>query len=382
MIARLRNLLGLDKTSGPRCLRFDRPLVLLQSDDWGRVGVRDRAGWEELRAQGLNLGERPYDFYSLETAEDLGALAEVLRKHRDTSGRHPSIVMNFIMANVDFHLGLQGREKEIPLRPLTQGLPEGWQRPKLFEGYQEGIQNGLFYPAMHGLNHFCKKAVTRELNASGSRGELLKQLWRAGTPYIYWRMPWIGYEYWEPEVSARRRFLSAREQIDAISSAVKIFRDLFGAGPLSACAPGYRANEDSRTAWFESGVRVAQNGPSEQNRPYLNESGMLFTFRSIEMEPAMAPCVVEELVAQAERCFANGVPAVISSHSINFHSTIRDFRTSTIALLDEFLSRLEKRWPNLLYIHDGDLFSIATAGAYEGESGRMKVRAMAAEDNG
>ena len=41
--------------------RFSRPLVLLQSDDWGRVGVRDAEGQEELRAAGLSLGERPYD---------------------------------------------------------------------------------------------------------------------------------------------------------------------------------------------------------------------------------------------------------------------------------------------------------------------------------
>ena len=50
--------------------KFDRPLVLLQSDDWGRVGLRDQEGLEQLTAAGLALGQRPYDFYSLETAED------------------------------------------------------------------------------------------------------------------------------------------------------------------------------------------------------------------------------------------------------------------------------------------------------------------------
>ena len=53
---------------------FSRPLVVLQSDDWGRVGVRDREGWEQLRDLGVSLGERSYDFYSLETAEDVAAL--------------------------------------------------------------------------------------------------------------------------------------------------------------------------------------------------------------------------------------------------------------------------------------------------------------------
>jgi len=50
---------------------FGRPLLVLQSDDWGRVGVRDAEVCTELRAAGVNLGERPYDYYSLETAEDV-----------------------------------------------------------------------------------------------------------------------------------------------------------------------------------------------------------------------------------------------------------------------------------------------------------------------
>src|SRR6266403_792542 len=343
VITRLRNALGrARKSSAYPALRFDRPLVLFQSDDWGRAGVRDREGCEELVAAGLNLGEKPYDFYSLETAEDLHALGEVLRKHRDSTGRRPSMVMNFIMANVDFDRCFERGQKEIPLRPLTEGLPGTWRRPQLLEAYQQGIRDRLFYPALHGL-----------------------------TPYIYWRMPWIGYEYWDAEMRPVRRFLTVDDQRAAIQRAARIFRELFATGPFSACAPGYRANADSRTAWFETGVRVVQNGPGERTGPYLDGNGMLSTFRTVEMEPATERCDLERLMAQVEHCFVAGLPAVISIHSINFHSTIQDFRTPTLKLMDEFLSAIEKKWPDLLYVHDAELFSIATEGAYAGENGRV-----------
>jgi hypothetical protein len=78
-------------------------------------------------------------------------------------------------------------------------------------------------------------------------------------------------------------------------------------------------------------------------------------------------------VSQAEVCFAGGLPAVISVHAINFHSTIQDFRTPTLKLMDEFLTVLEKKWPDLLYLDDADLFSLATEGSYAGENGRVKV---------
>ena len=356
-------------------LRFDRPLVLFQSDDWGRAGVRDREGWEELCAAGLNLGEKPYDFYSLETAEDLHALGEVLRKHRDSTGRRPSMVMNFIMANVDFDRCFEPRQTQIPLRPLTEGFPGSWFRPQLLEAYQQGICERLFYPALHGLTHFCERTVIRELNAGGERSQLVQKMWRAQTPYIHWRMPWIGYEYWDPEMRPVRRFLPVDDQRAAIRRAAGIFRELFAAGPFSACAPGYRANADSKTAWFETGVRVMQNGPGEGTGPYLDENGMLSTFRTVEMEPATERCDLERLVERVEQCFVTGLPAVISIHSINFHSTIQDFRTATLKLMDEFLSAIEKKWPDLLYVHDAELFSIATEGAYTGENGRVKVSA-------
>ena len=379
MITRLRNALCNARTATAHtALRFDRPLVLFQSDDWGRAGVRDREGWEELRAAGLNMGEKPYDFYSLETAEDLDALAEVLSKHRDSTGRRPSVVMNFIMANVDFGRCTGLGEQPIPLRPLSQGLPGTWRRPRLLEAYQRGIGERLFYPALHGLTHFCERAIERELAAAGERSQLVNLFWRAQTPYIHWRMPWIGYEYWDPEMRPARRFLSEDEQRGAIQRAAGIFRDLFTFAEVSGCAPGDRANADSRTAWFEGGVRVVQNGPV-QRRPCLDANGMLSTFRTVEMEPAVEPCDVEKVMRHAAECFAVGLPAVISIHAINFHSTIQDFRTPTLRLLGEFLSALEKRWPDLLYIHDADLFSIATEGSYAGENGRIKVGVTAAE---
>ena len=386
MITRLRQSLGrvkngwVKKPPANPGLRFNRPLLLFQSDDWGRVGVRDSDGVEELRVAGINLGEKPYDFYSLERAEDLQALSEVLRRHRDSVGCTPSIVMNFIMANVDFQGSLGARDGHISLKPLTEGLPGSWHRPQLFEAFRQGVSERLFFPALHGLSHFCEQAISRELKAGGQRAQFVTTLWQAQTPYIHWRMPWIGYEYWDPEAAAHARFLSLDDQRAVIRRAAEIFQTFFGAGALSACAPGYRANSDTRQAWFEAGVRVAQNGPGGQSAPYLDERGMLLTFRNVEMEPATTKCDIADLMQQAERCFATQIPAVVSIHSINFHSTIRDFRTPTLALLDEFLTAVEKKWPNVLYVHDADLFHIATEGVYVAGNENVRVTVTAAPE--
>jgi len=373
VITRLRQIFTRKALASKAGFRFSRPLVLFQSDDWGRVGVRDREGWEQLRAAGLNLGEKPYDFYSLETPADLDALRELLRKHQDSVGRHPCLGMNFITSNVDFARCAKSGTQEIPLRSLVDGLPDPWQRPGLGEAYQQGIRERLFFPALHGLTHFCAAAVRRELGSDGERRQLLQALWGAGTPYIHWRMPWIGYEYWDPSQPKEQRFLALADQREAVHRAAEIYRALFAAIPLSACAPGYRSNSDTQAAWFEAGVRVVQGGPDGLRRPCLDEKGMLQTFRNVEIEPATASCELSRIVKQAGECFSRGIPAIVSIHSINFHSTIKNFRGPTLALLDEFLSVIKKQWPDVLYVHDGDLWNIATQGFLAGEAEKINI---------
>lgn len=349
---------------------------MIQSDDWGRIGIRNHSAFKELQAAGLSLGTHPYDFYSLETAEDVEALRQVLLDHSDSAGRSPAMVMNFVTANLDFE-GMRARDDgRIMLRPLDGGFPGAWSRPGLFSAYRLGIADGCFRPGLHGTTHFCRRAMERELAACGPRATLLRTLWRTETPYIFSRMPWVGYEYWDADRPPKERALSATEQLELVQEGVNNFGDVFGRAPLSACAPGYRASYDTHEAWVRSGIKVAQNGPASLGAPHLSEDGLLLTYRNVNFEPATDPNFsVAKCLRHASKCFAHGVPAVVSVHSINFHSTLRDFRSPTLAALDNFLGELEKAYPGLLYINDADLLAIVTDGSFQGPAEGVKVKA-------
>ena len=353
---------------------FGRPIVVLQSDDWGRVGMRDREAWEELRSLGVNLGERSYDFYSLETAEDVAAVVALLQSHRDSTGRPACLGMNFIVANVDFAKVTANCVHEIYLRALTEGLPEGWERPGLFDEYREGIYSGTLSPALHGGTHFCRRAVERHLKDPGERGALLRNLWRMGVPYIHWRMPWVGFEYWDPEAAGEEDFVASADQEKLIDSAAKTFTQFFSQSPLSACAPGYRANQSTHAAWVKCGVRVAQNGPGNAIPPHFDGNGILHLYRSMDFEPAvLQDCSVKACVQVAEDCFARGLPAIISVHSINFHSSLKDFRSRTLEMLHEFLTALEAKHSDLLYLRDQDLYELVDEGSVHSRESTVRV---------
>lgn len=368
ILGKVKNLLPV---SG---FHFSQPLLLMQSDDWGRVGLRDRDGLEQLRSAGLALGERPYDFYTLETADDVTALMAMLNRHQDSAGHPPCLQMNFVVGNLDFAKMEREDWREVHVLQLAEGLPQGWQRPGLTEAHHSGIADGVFYPALHGTTHFCRKAVERNLEAGSERATLLRTLWQNGTPYIYWRMPWIGYEYWDPEKPEDDRFLPLALQSELIGQTVGAFARFFSTLPLSACAPGYRANEDTVRAWAQHGIRVVQNGPGALVRPHFDGHEVLQVYRTIEFEPAIdVDFALESCLRQAENCFTLGIPAVVSIHSVNFHSTVKDFRSRTLQLLDEFLTSIESRYSDLLYVNDAQLFEVVQNGFYRTPQGDVRV---------
>ena len=255
--------------------------------------------------------------------------------------------------------------RQIHLLALSDGLPQKWSRPGLVEAYRQGIADGVFHPALHGSTHFCRAAVERNLDGGGERANLLRTLWQAGTPYIHWRMPWIGYEYWDPEKPEDERFLPEETQRKLIGHTVGAFAKLFSTLPRSACAPGYRANDDTHRAWAQHGIRVAQNGPGALVPPHFDRHEILHLYRTVELEPATDPAFsVEACLRQAESCFERGIPAIVSVHSINFHSTVRDFRSTALQVLDEFFTALESKHGDLLYLHDEDLLELVNKGSY------------------
>jgi len=242
------------------------------------------------------------------------------------------------------------------------------------DAFRDGIAAGVFYPALHGSTHFCRAAVERNLAGNADREQLLHTLWQAGTPYIHWRMPWVGYEYWDPDAPEDQGFLEAEIQRDLIGYAFGAFARLFSTLPRSACAPGYRANGDTHRAWAQHGIRVAQNGPGALVPPHFDRDEMLHLYRNVELEPTTDSNVsVEVSLRQAENCFARGIPAIVSMHSINFHSTVQDFRSTSLQCLDQFFTALESKHADLLYLHDENLFELVNKGFYTTPNGAVQV---------
>ena len=252
---------------------------------------------------------------------------------------------------------------------LSTGIaPASWRR------IARGSPQAVFYPALHGTTHFCCKAIERNLDAAGRSADLL-------------------------------RTLEGRHPLHPLAHAVDRIRVL-GCGEIRGCTillGGASAGADwSRGRMvcqtvFNFAQISLRSGLSRRRRyaighgrsmgcgwrrtglgalipPHFDRHSVLQVCRTVEFEPATNPsCSVDVCVAQAESCFQRGLPAIVSLHSINFHSTVRDFRSRTLRLLDEFLSALESRHADLLYLHDEDLYEIVSKETYRAADGKARV---------
>ena len=119
---------------------------------------------------------------------------------------------------------------------------------------------------------------------------------------------------------------------------------------------------------------MSQNGTRGFSPPQLDHHGLLQVSRTIDFEPATdSSFSVQKCLRVAEGCFSRGIPAIISVHAINFHSSLKDFRSTTLQNFDQFLFALEAKYPNLLYIHDADLLQVVQTGKYEYAQGSITL---------
>ncbi len=340
--------------------RFPHPVVLLHSDDWGLGGIPDQAVYARLDQKGLSTWWYPFDKHSLETAQDLQELYAVLNQHHDSRGCCPSVVFNFILANVNFEDTAASGFRKLVLLPLYEGFPASWHRPGLLEAYRQGIEANLVYPALHGLTHFNLLAAETALAQKGEQRSQLIALYEEGVPQLYSYTPWLGYEFRAGDGFLADAWATFQQQSQVITRAIELFKHTFGHEPTSACAPGYRANDDTFRAFARSGVRVVQDGPSIRAAPYYDRYGLLHLPRNVVLEPALdnTPDLLERALQDAEYAMARKWPVVVTIHSMNFQSALHSGSSRTLTMLDDFLTTLEQRHADLCYMHDGDLLDL------------------------
>ena len=335
-------------------LYLDRKIIVFESDDWGLQGMRDLEAFERLKTKGYKLGQRDCDCYSLELPEDLEALYRVLSKHSDSFGLPPIFTCNFVVSKPDYEKIAETGFQEFHVLDLSQGVPDLWKnRDRLLNVYKEGIKQGLVYPGYHGLCHFRYDAWLKALQDGESD---LLDCFREHVSFIFsMRGDSFNYEYLEsvnPII-----FLSLSKQEEIIKKGVGIFNKIFGFSPVVTTAPRCAWNCDTEKAWHKNGIRYISAGNRRKTATSLSDHrlgernlwDMIYLIRNVNFEPIRDNACIDAFI-EIDFLFKVKQPAILETHSINFFSSIKNFREKSLERLDQLLYLIEEKYPDVVYL--------------------------------
>lgn len=308
---------------------FRRPVLVIESDDWGAGPISQAAS--------------------------LQALAQVLQRHRDGTGRAPVLSLALVLAVPDGPaIARDGRYRRVELddprfAPVRAAL-------------QQGAAQGVFALQLHGMEHYWPEAL------AASRDPAVQAWLRQPVPAATEQLPSHLQSRWVDAGTLPSAQLAGQAIAEAAAQEVRAFARIFGAAPCAVVPPTFVWTRAVEQAWSAAGVefvvtpgfrstqRNAQGLPDGDEGPIVNGSragSLTYLVRSDYFEPARgrdAEYALRALVRGA----AEGRPCVLENHRDNFIFDGGHARQS-LAELDVLCAGALRRCPQLRFLSTAEL---------------------------
>lgn len=349
--------------------KIDRKIVVFESDDWGSIRMPSANVYEKFVQRGLPVAKSEYNrLDTLETNADLENLYDLLLSFKDINGQCPVFTANTIVANPDFDLIAAADFQQYFYEPFTRTLAQSDERYRVFELYADGIKQHLFYPQFHGREHLNIHRWMKRLQARDEKTHFAfsnRSTYSGEADYNFME----AFDFDSPTELAFQK--------EVLTDGLNLFEDLFGYRSKSFIPPCYVWDSEIEPALMAGGVNYIQGSryqyrPTGVNEKYRrkshymgqrNSSGQWYLIRNCVFEPALFPKSdwVDYSLSAIASAFRWGKPAIISTHRINYMGSLDEKnRANTLNLLNQLLSRIITKWPDVEFMTSvelGDLMS-------------------------
>lgn len=345
----------------------DRKIIIIESDDWGSIRIRSKKDFDVMLAKGLELDRSIFTSYDcLESNNDLMNLFEILYRHIDSTGRPIVFTPMCIMANPYFEKIKESGFSEYHYENFIDTCKRYPNHDKVLQLWHQGIEKRLFVPGFHGREHLNVNRWLKILQ-NGDQGLLIAFEHQSigATFYKGEQIP----EYlgaFHPDSS---NDLPALEKV--METGVKLFKTNCRFEPTHFVAPNRESPKELDFALNRNGIRFLTTSKIRRyplgNEKYKteynwlgkqNEVGQVIITRNCGFEPSDPIYIdwVDVCLKEIENAFKWRRPAVISSHRVNYISTVNPGNANKgLKELDRLLSVIIKKWPNVEFLTSSEL---------------------------
>jgi hypothetical protein len=310
------------------------PVLVFESDDWG-------AG-------------------PLEQAQALDALRQILKGHRDQSGRYPVMTLGLILSTADTQAMRVAKQPAYIRITLDHVNFE-----PVLTALRTGINEGVFAPQLHGLEHYWPPAVIAAARTDVQVDEWLKTDGIALSEDLPPRLQ----SRWIDAASLPSQLLSEAEIYAAVAEEVKVYMQIFGSKPAIAVPTTFVWSDVVESAWAAHGVsciitpgtryesRDGQGRPSGNGKVILNgergQGDVMYLVRNNYFEPKLGHRAEKGLDALALQT-ACGRPTLLETHRFNFLGNPAQSKAA-LAELDRLLAEARAHYSELRFLSSQDI---------------------------
>ena len=347
--------------------KTSRKIVVIESDDWGSIRTQSKEDYLEMLSKGLDVDQSNFTANDcLESNTDLERLYDLLRKHKDSTGRPAVFTPMCIMANPDFEKIKESGYREYHFENFVDTCKRYPDHDRVLDLWQQGINERLFIPGFHGREHLN---VIRWLNAlnNGDEGLLLAFQHQSFGATRYKGKPmteYLGALY--PDHFSEIPFLQ-----EIIETGAELFRANCGYNPVHFIAPNRENPKVLDLTLSNMGVKYLtmsklRHYPLGDNKfgwefnwlGRQNNLGQIIITRNCSFEPSdpSSGNPVDNCIKEIDTAFKWRKPAVISSHRVNYVGSINPENSkSGLDLLDRLLSSIHAKWPDAEFLTSTEL---------------------------
>lgn len=351
--------------------RTNRKIVVIESDDWGSIRMPSNDTRAKLVSQCLPMGhnerQRYTNYDTLASKVDFEVLFDTLKKFKDVNGNHPKITAVSVVANPDFEKIKANNFNEYYYEPFTKTL-DRYGLDDAFKMWQLGVKENLFVPQFHGREHLNVAVWLRDLQNGhkDTRVAFEHQCWG------YANENPLGIDYQAAfDLEFKKDIISQKKAVD---EGLALFEKLHGYKADFFVPPNGPFNNQLEETAANRGIKYMsaskiQKEPQGQGKiktkfhwlGQTNSYGQKYITRNCFFEPSCEGTVlgVERCISEVELSFKYNKPAIISSHRLNYISSLNENnRKKSISELDRLLKIILVKWPEVEFLTSSELGSL------------------------
>lgn len=346
---------------------INRKIIVIESDDWGSLRMPSKEAYDYLKNKGLDVESGDSKRYNqndtIESADDLSALFEVLSSFKDFKGNSPVFSPIAVVANPDFDKIKADDFENYYWEPFTKTL-DRYNRVNAFSLWNEGINNNLFLPEFHGREHLNVASWMRALKSNDRDTHLAfdKEVWGYTNTNKFNVMYQAAFDLEYAEDLAVQK--------EVLASGLDLFESIFGFKARYFVPPNGNFNNTLEQVASEKGIdyifaaKIQKEALGEgvvKNRFYWlgkkNNNRQMYTTRNCFFEPGQeGKDWLDTCLSDIEIAFRWKKPAVISTHRVNFIGSLRpENRNEGLSAFKKLLSEILKKWPDVEFMSSVEL---------------------------